>query len=105
MTLEIEDSKDYYVFCLDVLGTSKVLEDSDYNTVNVGYRFFQRNINKVIQFKSEGEITNFILIGDSLYFICEQLKTALYGIKLFGNSCIQLAINYEKKTSMIYHPL
>jgi len=96
MTLEIEGSKNYYVICLDVLGTKKILDELDYNKVNIGYRFFQKSINKVINFKSAGEITNFILIGDSLYFICEKLKTALYGIKLFGNSCIQLAIDYGK---------
>ena len=96
MTLELEDSKNYYVFCLDVLGTTKILDALDFNKVNVSYRSFQKSINKVINFKSADERTNFILIGDSLYFICEELKTALYGIKLFGNSCIQLAIDYEK---------
>lgn len=96
MTLEIEDSKKYYVVCLDLLGTSAILNLSDYNKVNWSYRVFQKNINEVIRFKSADEITNFILIGDSLYFICEQLKTALYGIKLFGTSCIQHAIAYEK---------
>lgn len=96
MTLESEETKNYYVICLDVLGTKKILDELDYNKVNMGYRFFQQSFNKVIKFKSANEITSFILIGDSLYFICEELKTALYGIKLFGNRCIQLAIDYKK---------
>lgn len=96
MTLELEDSKNYYVICLDVLGIKTILYDLDYNKVNRAYRFFQHSFEKVINFKSAGEITNFILIGDSLYFICEQLKTALYGLKLFGHRCIQIAIDYEK---------
>jgi hypothetical protein len=97
MTLEIEDSKNYYVICLDVLGTKNTLTELDYNKVNEGYRFFQRSVNEVINFKIPDEITSFILIGDSLYFICEQLKTALYVIKLFGYRCIQFAIDYEKR--------
>jgi len=96
MTPELEDTNDYYVICLDVLGIKAILDEPDYNKINEAYRYFEHSFEIVAESKYAGEITRFILIGDALYFICEQQKTALYAIKLFGHKCIQKAIDYEK---------
>ena len=97
MTRELEDNtKNYYVVCLDVLGIKSILLKNEFNKVNLAYRLFQNSFTKVIKSKSADEITRFILLGDSFYFICERLETALNGIRLFGNRCIDIAIGFKK---------
>jgi len=97
MTRELEDNtKNYYVVCLDVLGIKSILLKNEFNKVNLAYRLFQDSFNEVIKSKSADETTRFILLGDSFYFISERLETALNGIRLFGNGCIDIAINFKK---------
>lgn len=97
MTRELEDNtKNYYVVCLDVLGIKSILLKKEFNKVNFAYRLFQDSFNEVIKSKSAKETTRYILLGDSFYFICERLETALNGIRLFGHGCIDIAIDFKK---------
>jgi hypothetical protein len=97
MTRQLEDNtKNYYVVCLDVLGFKSLLRENKFKEVNLAYRLFQDSFNEVIKSKSVDEITRFVLLGDSFYFICERLETALNGIRLFGHGCIDIAIDFKK---------
>jgi len=85
------DIKNYYVVCLDIMGFESILKHGDYKIANIAYRDFEHTVKKVITYKCINETTCFIVIGDSLYFICEQLETALYVVRSFGIRCINTA--------------
>ena len=97
MTPDSEDSvKNYYVVCLDIIGFESILKSKDYEKVEISYRDFERRVKRVIPYRSTKETTYYFLIGDALYFVCEQIDTALHVVKSFGINCITKARGYSK---------
>ena len=97
MTPDSEDSvKNYYVVCLDIIGFESILKSKDYEKVEISYRDFERRVKRVIPYRSTKETTYYFLIGDALYFVCEQIDTALHVVKSFGIRCITKARGYSK---------
>jgi len=97
MTLESEDDiKNYYVVCVDLVGVGSFLDKKEYDLVRTAIDGFYLSAFDATQHKYANETTCRIIIGDSLYFICEKLETALNSVVSFGNDCIGIATDLFK---------
>jgi hypothetical protein len=93
MTLESEDNcKNYYVVCLDILGFGYCLHKKEYNLVGTAISDFYKSVHNALQYRHIDETICYIIIGDSLYYICEKLETTMGVIASFGDKCISIAI-------------
>lgn len=94
MTLESEDNcKSYYVVCLDILGFGYCLHKKEYNLVGTAISDFYQSVFNAIQYRHINETTCYIILGDSLYYICEKLETTIDAVASFGDQCIGIAID------------
>lgn len=104
MTPESEDGiKNYYVVCVDLLGVRYFLNKKQYDLVRTALDGFYLSVFDATQHSYINETTCRVIIGDSLYFICEKLETAINAVVSFGNDCIGITTDIFKG-SIVYTP-
>lgn len=104
MTLESEDNnRNYHVVCVDPIGFKSFLDKKEDKLIKTAVNDFYRSVHYATQHRYTNETTCQNVIGDSVYFTCEKLETALNFVISFGNDCIGTAIDLFKGR-IIYTP-